>query len=222
MGRWMAPFLAALGHRGVDAGHRSPARAAGPGRPEERPADGGAYRARRHTLGALAAAIKARWVCEQAHQQLKEELGLDHFEGRSWLGLHHHALFTILAFTFLQHQRLRAMHGKKKEKNGRRGTATAADTPHDPRMLLATLSAPVRLRCPPAARMSRITRGRKESGEVVLAGMRMARRTRNPPSKRDRTTKRRWSRDTDRFVVDDCHASRDAFTGTFRHTGTAK
>ena len=52
-------------------------------------------------LRTLAAAIKARWVCEQAHQQLKEELGLDHFEGRSWLGLHHHALFTMLAFTFL-------------------------------------------------------------------------------------------------------------------------
>ncbi len=32
---------------------------------------------------ALVGAIKARWVCEQAHQQLKEELGLDHFEGRS-------------------------------------------------------------------------------------------------------------------------------------------
>jgi SRSO17 transposase len=31
---------------------------------------------------ALAATIKARWVCEQAHQQLKEEIGLDHFEGR--------------------------------------------------------------------------------------------------------------------------------------------
>jgi len=29
----------------------------------------------------LAAAIKARWVCEQAHQQLKQELGLGHFEG---------------------------------------------------------------------------------------------------------------------------------------------
>jgi SRSO17 transposase len=39
-------------------------------------------------LEALAATIKARWVCEQAHQQLKEELGLDHFEGRSWRGLH--------------------------------------------------------------------------------------------------------------------------------------
>ena len=32
-------------------------------------------------LRALAATIKARWICEQAHQQLKEELGLDHFEG---------------------------------------------------------------------------------------------------------------------------------------------
>jgi SRSO17 transposase len=33
-------------------------------------------------LKTLAGAIKARWICEQAHQQLKEELGLDHFEGR--------------------------------------------------------------------------------------------------------------------------------------------
>ena len=38
-------------------------------------------------LRSLAATIKARWICEQAHQQLKEELGLDHFEGRSWRGL---------------------------------------------------------------------------------------------------------------------------------------
>jgi SRSO17 transposase len=37
---------------------------------------------------ALAATIKARWVCEQGHRQMKEELGLDHFEGRSWHGLH--------------------------------------------------------------------------------------------------------------------------------------
>jgi SRSO17 transposase len=59
------------------------------------------------TLRALAAAIKARWVCEQAHQQLKEELGLGHFEGRSWSGLHHHALLAMIAFAFLQHLRLR-------------------------------------------------------------------------------------------------------------------
>ncbi len=54
----------------------------------------------------LARAIKARWVCEQAHQQMKEELGLDHYEGRSWRGLHHHALLSMIAFTFLQHWRL--------------------------------------------------------------------------------------------------------------------
>jgi len=51
-------------------------------------------------------ALKARWACEQAHQQLKEELGLDHFEGRSWAGLHHHALLTMICLAFLQHLRL--------------------------------------------------------------------------------------------------------------------
>jgi len=55
---------------------------------------------------ALVGTIKARWVCEQAHQQLKEELGLDHFEGRSWTGLHRHALMTCLAFAYLQQRRL--------------------------------------------------------------------------------------------------------------------
>src|SRR5579862_3398921 len=52
----------------------------------------------RMDLHALAATIKARWVCEQAHQQLKEELGLDHFEGRSWPGVHRHALMTMIAY----------------------------------------------------------------------------------------------------------------------------
>jgi SRSO17 transposase len=64
----------------------------------------------------LAGAIKARWVCEQAHQQLKEELGLDHFEGRSWTGLHRHALMTLIAFAFLQNQRLAAAGRGKKER----------------------------------------------------------------------------------------------------------
>src|SRR5262250_2144090 len=59
-------------------------------------------------LRTLAATIKARWICEQAHQQMKEELGLDHFEGRSWQGLHRHALMTMIAYTFLQHRRLAA------------------------------------------------------------------------------------------------------------------
>jgi SRSO17 transposase len=58
-------------------------------------------------LDVLVASLKSRWACEQAHQQMKEELGLDHFEGRSWTGLHHHALLTMIAFAFLQHLRKR-------------------------------------------------------------------------------------------------------------------
>ena len=69
-------------------------------------------------LKTLAATIKARWVCEQAHQPLKEELGLDHFEGRSWQGLHRHALMTMIAYAFLQHRRLAAASGGKKNPRG--------------------------------------------------------------------------------------------------------
>jgi len=57
-------------------------------------------------LRILASLVKARWVCEQPHQQMKEELGLGHYEGRSWHGLHHHALMTLIAFALLQHLRL--------------------------------------------------------------------------------------------------------------------
>ncbi|MGH9847334.1 MAG: transposase, partial [Blastocatellia bacterium] len=71
---------------------------------------------------ALAATIKARWICEQAHQQLKEELGLDHFEGRSWHGLHRHALMTMIAYAFLQQRRL--ARAKRKKKSQRTAAST--------------------------------------------------------------------------------------------------
>lgn len=74
------------------------------------------------SLRTLAALIKARWSCEQAHQQLKEELGLDHFEGRSWSGLHHHLLLSQIAFTFLQ--ALRLIEARGRGKNRRRPTST--------------------------------------------------------------------------------------------------
>src|SRR5258708_26586945 len=79
-------------------------------------------------LRRLAATIKARWVCEQAHQQLKEELGLDHFEGRSWHGLQR-ALMAMIAYAFLQHRQLtKLMRGKKR--NGAPDQTTLADIPH--------------------------------------------------------------------------------------------
>jgi SRSO17 transposase len=73
----------------------------------------------------LAAAIKARWVCEQAHQQLKQELGLDSFEGRSWTGLHRHALMSCIAFAYLQHLRLKAIGERGKKDLPSLATATA-------------------------------------------------------------------------------------------------
>jgi len=71
----------------------------------------------RTSVRALAAAIKARWACEQAHQQLKGELGLGHFEGRSWTGLHRHALMTCIACAYLQHLRLARQPRAGREKN---------------------------------------------------------------------------------------------------------
>jgi SRSO17 transposase len=78
-------------------------------------------------LSELAALIKARWVCEQAHQQLKEELGLDHFEGRSWTGLHRHALMALIAFAFLQHLRLEQAGERGKKRSSRARTTAATD-----------------------------------------------------------------------------------------------
>ena len=107
-------------------------------------------------LETLVALIKGRWVCEQMHQQLKDELGLDHFEGRSWRGLHHHALLCQLAFAFLQHLRL----GGKKRRHPTRARAAAPAEParrptahrggaHPRAPLLPAL--PAALRAPPPA-----------------------------------------------------------------------
>ena len=51
---------------------------------------------------------RERWKIEQGDQQTKEELGLDHFEGRSWRGFHHHAALVMLAFGFLALEQHRA------------------------------------------------------------------------------------------------------------------
>jgi SRSO17 transposase len=59
--------------------------------------------------------MKARWVCEQGHQQLKQELGLGAFEGRSWTGPHRHALMGCVAFAYLQYLRLKAAAGREKK-----------------------------------------------------------------------------------------------------------
>src|SRR5262249_20234281 len=92
-------------------------------------------------LRTLATTIKARWVCEQAHQQMKEELGLDHFEGRSWQGLHRHALMTMIAYAFLQHRRLATARREKKNQWAAASANFARRTPRHPRTLRSTTPA---------------------------------------------------------------------------------
>ncbi len=53
------------------------------------------------SLRQLAELFRARWPIEQGFQQMKEELGLDHFEGRTWTGWHHHVTMVALAHAFL-------------------------------------------------------------------------------------------------------------------------
>ena len=58
-------------------------------------------------LSRLVFFAKVRWRIEQSYQQLKEELGLDHYEGRGYLGWHHHVTLAMLAYGFLLLETLR-------------------------------------------------------------------------------------------------------------------
>jgi SRSO17 transposase len=64
---------------------------------------------------------KSRWPVEQGYQQMKEELGLAHFEGRSWRGFHHHACLVMLAYGFLALEQRRARRGRPRA--GKKGGA---------------------------------------------------------------------------------------------------
>jgi SRSO17 transposase len=56
-------------------------------------------------LRRLVLLAKQRWIIERDDQELKQELGLGHFEGRGWRGFHHHASLSIAAYGFLERER---------------------------------------------------------------------------------------------------------------------
>jgi SRSO17 transposase len=65
------------------------------------------------TLEQIVFVIKMRWRIERDYQELKQEFGLGHYEGRGWRGFHHHATLCIAAYGFVTMQRL-AHPGVKK------------------------------------------------------------------------------------------------------------
>jgi hypothetical protein len=82
-------------------------------------------RGERLGVGRFVRLAKGRWRIEQDYRELKDELGLDHFEGRSYLGWHHHVTLVSMAYAFLTLERLRA---KKQPRGGpcpRSGSASS-------------------------------------------------------------------------------------------------
>lgn len=89
-------------------------------------------------LKALVNTVKARWRIERDYQDLKQEFGLDHYEGRGWRGFHHHATLCIAAYGYLVAERLCGARQKKPSRRPQlalpddykpRGAATARPTP---------------------------------------------------------------------------------------------
>ena len=54
-----------------------------------------------------------RWAIEQHYQDLKTELGLDHFEGRTYPGWQHHMVISAVAYAFVQRERMRPRDGPR-------------------------------------------------------------------------------------------------------------
>jgi len=65
------------------------------------------------TLEQLVFITKMRWRIERDYQELKQEFGLSHYEGRGWKGFHHHVTLCIAAYGFLVAQRLNQGGSKK-------------------------------------------------------------------------------------------------------------
>ena len=69
------------------------------------------------TLEQMVFVTKVRWRIERDYQDLKQDFGLDHYEGRGWRGFHHHATLSIAAYGFLMAQRLKTGSNAGGKKN---------------------------------------------------------------------------------------------------------
>jgi len=76
---------------------------------------------------------KMRWRIERDYQDLKQDLGLGHYEGRGWRGFHHHASLSIAAYGFLLAQRLQHPNEIGSKKNSAQLQEPALPTHYRPR-----------------------------------------------------------------------------------------
>jgi SRSO17 transposase len=87
-------------------------------------------------LRRLVKTARARWRVEMDYRELKAELGLDHYEGRSWLGWHHHVTLVSMAFAFLRTEQAQVKKllvrpwrpGRKSERGCRSGSSLWRDS----------------------------------------------------------------------------------------------
>ena len=77
----------------------------------------------------LVRTAKMRWRIERDYQELKQEFGLSHYEGRGWRGFHHHATLCIAAYGFLLADRLRHGGSKKNSTQSKASTLPQGYTP---------------------------------------------------------------------------------------------
>lgn len=85
------------------------------------------------TLEQLVFVTKMRWRIERDYQDLKQDFGLGHYEGRNWRGFHHHATLSIAAYGFLMAQRLKAGREGGGKKNSAQRQAPAVSKDYVPR-----------------------------------------------------------------------------------------
>src|SRR5450432_394646 len=90
------------------------------------------------TIRTLVRLAKLRWRVERDYQEMKQEVGLDHFEGRSWRGFHHHATLCALAHAFLALRR--ALSPPEDSVDAADGPSGASAGPSQTRRLLPALS----------------------------------------------------------------------------------
>ena len=100
---------------------------------------------RKLSLPKLVATARARWRVEQDYRELKDELGLDHSEGRSWQGFHPHLALVTTAFVFLRSEQAR-LRRRAQKKSARAHAATgapaSANRAHPPERALPMVSYP--------------------------------------------------------------------------------